>query len=249
MVMLGIWYFVSEVFVQGSPVVLLCTSCMYLHSFKGVSTALCRFAANGWPIDTSVRSLGLQVRELIIAAAHTGSVDADKMQGGLLDVYAALQIVPSTPGSSSSVPGSFGSTPEATPEPPNTFSNGSSAQSSGFGMAASPAPAATAAPLSAAQQAVSSAVQAAAVVTVNTIRNATKTIFGGSQPVTFASPGFGTVPADAPMQYNMGAAHIEEGGSRAAPAAAPMANSGLMPHDDVNAGPGGTPASKARKGM
>jgi len=232
MVMLGIWYFVSEVFVQGSPVVLLCTSCMYLHSFKGVSTALCRFAANGWPIDTSVRSLGLQVRELIIAAAHTGSVDADKMQGGLLDVYAALQIVPSTPGSSSSVPGSFGSTPEATPEPPNTFSNGSSAQSSGFGMAASPAPAAT-----------------AAVVTVNTIRNATKTIFGGSQPVTFASPGFGTAPADAPMQYNMGAAHIEEGGSRAAPAAAPMANSGLMPHDDVNAGPGGTPASKARKGM
>lgn len=220
--------------------------CICIHI--KVLWALCRFAANGWPIDTSVRGLGLQVRELIIAAAHTGSVDAAKMQGGLLDVYAALQIVPSTPGSSSSVPGSFGSTPEATPAPPNTFSNGSSAQSSGFDMAASPAPAATAAPLSAAQQAVSSAVQAAAVVTVNTIRNATKTIFGGSQPVTFASPGYGTAPAEAPTQYSVGAAHIE-GDHGAAIVVAPMANAGPMPDEKVNAGPGMAPASKAKKRM
>ena len=208
-------------------------SCASMHILnvchdEGVSTALCRFAANGWPIDTSVRGLGLQVRELIIAAGHTGSVDAAKMQGGLLDVYAALQIVPSTPGSSSAVPGSFGSTPEATPGPPNTFSNGSSAQSSGFDMAASPAPAATAAPLSAAQQAVSSAVQAAAVTTVSTIRNATQTVFGGSQPVIVVSPRYGAVLAEAPTQYSMGAAHIE-GDHGAATAAAPMANAGPMP--------------------
>ena len=58
-------------------------------------------------------------------------------QGGLLHVYAALQIIPLTPGSSLSVPGSFGSTPEAMPEPLNPISNGSSAQSSRhFGMAA-----------------------------------------------------------------------------------------------------------------
>ena len=61
----------------------------------------------------------------------------------------------------------------------------------------------------------------------------------GTQPVTFASPEYGTVPTEAPMHFSIGAAHIQEGVHGAATAAAPMAK----------AGPGMAPASMTKGRM
>ena len=195
---------------------------------NNIGTA-CRFAANGWPINTQVKGLGMYLKQLIMAAAHTDSQDAAKMQGGLLDVYAALQTVPPLPGSSSSDPGSFGDSPEATPEATNPFGSGSSAQSSGFSAAPSPAPAATAAPLSAAQQAVSSAVQTAAAVTVNATRNTTSTVFGVTQPVVLATGAAAYAPAEAPAPaMDVDTFVIEAGQPVAAPVAAIGSASGFV---------------------
>lgn len=196
-----------------------------------------RFAANGWPIATSgTEGLGVEVRTLLISAAlgNMGTAMSAKIAGGLLDTYAALQLVPlysdSSSSSSSSESDSFGTTPEATPEATNAFESSSSAQSSEFN-AASPAPAATTAPLSASQQAVSSAVQAAAVTTVNTTVNATSSVFGQSQAVVFGASGTSYLaPAEAPTGYSLGEAHIEVTGPNAAPALAPAAAGAPVAH-------------------
>ena len=208
-----------------------------------------RFAVNGWPIATSgTEGLGVQVRTLLISAAlgNMGTATSAKIAGGLLDTYAALQLVPlyadSSSSSSSSESDSFGATPEATPEATNAFESSSSAQSSGFSNAASPEPAATAAPLSAAQQAVSSAVQAAAVATVNTSVNTTSSVFGQSQAVVFGASGNSYfAPAEAPTGYGLGEAHIEVTGPNAAPALAPGAEGAPV----ANASPSPSKSHKA----
>ncbi len=216
---------------------------------KRVTQLIChRFAANGWPIATSgTEGLGVEVRTLLISAAlgNMGTATSAKIAGGLLDTYAALQLVPlysdSSSSSTSSESDSFGTTPEATPEATNAFESSSSAQSSEFSNAASPAPAATTAPLSASQQAVSSAVQAAAVTTVNTTVNATSSVFGQSQAVVFGASGSSYLaPAEAPTGYGLGEAHIEVTGPNAAPALAPAAAGAPV----ANAGPS---PSKSRK--
>ena len=214
--------------------------------------SVCRFAANGWPIDTTgTEGLGVEVKTLIINAAlgNMGSADSAKMAGGLLDTYAALQLVPlyadSSSSSTSSESDSFGSTPEATPEATNAFESSSSAQSSGFSQATSPSPAVTTAALSTSQQAVSSAVQAAAVASVNTTVNASTTVFGVTQAVVFGPSGGSLAPAEAPSGYGLGEAHIDAG----APAVAPMAANGPSADGTSMVEPAIAPSSKSRKAI
>ena len=212
---------------------------------------MCRFAANGWPIATSgTEGLGVEVRTLLISAAlgNMGTATSAKIAGGLLDTYAALQLVPiysdSSSSTTSSESDSFGdSSPEATPEATNAFESSSATQSSDFNSpaAASPSPSATAAPLSASQQAVSSAVAAAAVATVNTTVNSTHSVFGQDQEVVFSSSGSYLAPAAAPSGYGIGEAHIEVTGPNAAPAQAPVADGGPV------TAAGMAPTSKSRK--
>ena len=82
----------------------ICTDIFFgiLHA-SSVLISLClrRFAANGWDIDVSKHGLGLQVKQLIIAGSSYSQTypqaDASKLAGGLLDVYAAAQLVPAMP--------------------------------------------------------------------------------------------------------------------------------------------------------
>ena len=86
-----------------------------------------RFAANGWDIDVSNHGLGLQVKQLIIAGSSYSQnypqADASKLGGGLLDVYAAAQLVPATPKTASiadlvneAVSGAANKSPSETPK-------------------------------------------------------------------------------------------------------------------------------------
>lgn len=227
--------------------------------------SLCRrFIANGWPITTTEnKGVGLQVKQLIIsAAASMGTTDSAKIAGGLLDTYAALQLVPINPDSSSSsssaASSSFGSEPEATPEATDPFSSSSAAQSGGFAAAgaASPTPAMTNAPLSVSQQAVSSAVQAAAAAAVNVTLNDTHSVFGVTQAVEYGpSGGVFLAPVEAPMGYGVGEAHIERRGPMAAPAAAAMAAGAPMAGAEAGAAMShgvdapAAPPSKFRKSL
>ena len=197
----------------------------------------------------------MEVRTLLIEAAlgNMGTATSAKIAGGLLDTYAALQLVPLDSGSSSSTSSSesdsFGTTPEATPEATNAFSSSSAAESSDFNNAASPSPSVTAAPLSASQQAVTSAVATAAAATVNTTTvNTTNTVFGVDQPVVFNASGGYLAPAEAPTGYGLGEAHIERG-PVGAPATAPMAHNGPIPDGNPMVGSAMAPASKSRKAI
>ena len=160
----------------------------------------------------------MQVKDLIIAAAVSmGTATSAKVAGGLLDTYAALQLVPDDPSSSTStsaLSSSFGDTPSSpSPEEANPFASTSATQSGDFGdasTAVAPAPA-----LSAQQQAVSSAVQAAAAAAVNTTLNATHSVFGGSQAVVFTPSGSALAPEVAAVLINSLYIH--------APAGAPIA--------------------------
>ena len=180
-----------------------CTVCDRGHRIKllaehpvGLAGLLRRFAANGWPITTTTNEgLGVQAKDLIIAAAVSmGAATSANIAGGLLDTYAALQLVPDDPSSSTSTPAlSSGDTPSSpSPEEANPFAASSAIQSGDFGDASSgvaPAP-----PLSTQQQAVSLAVQAAAAAAGNTTLNATHSIFGSSQPVVFIPCGLCSCP-------------------------------------------------------
>ena len=176
---------------------------------------MCRFAANGWPITTTTnQGLGVQVKDLIVSSAVSmGTATEAKIAGGFLDAYAALQLVPDDPSSTSStsaLSSSFGDTTSPSPEEENPFSSSSATQSGDFDNAAAPAPA-----LSAQQQAVSSAVQAAAAAAVNTTLNATHSVYGGTQAVAFTSSGSALAPEAAAVLINSL--------SIPAPEAAPMA--------------------------
>ena len=162
----------------------------------------CRFAANGWPITTTTHEgLGVQVKNLILASAVSmGTATSAKIAGGLLDAYAALQLVPVDPSSTSSTSASsssFGdtSTP-ASPEEENPFASDTATQSGDFvtAVAFAPVPA-----LSAQQQAVSSAVQAAAVAAVNTTVNSTQSFHGATQAVLFGPSDSALGPQSAAM--------------------------------------------------
>ena len=188
----------------------------------------------------------MQVKDLIISAAVSmGTATSAKIAGGLLDTYAALQLVPDDPSSSSStsaLSSSFGATTTSpSPEEANPSASSSATQSGDFDDASAglaPAPA-----LSAQQQAVSSAVQAAAAAAVNTTLNATSSVFGGSQPVVFTSSGSALAPESAAVLIN--SLYIE------APAGAPVAvgapEDAFVPEEAPAVAPSSQSANKVRK--
>ena len=213
----------------------------------GLAGLLRRFAANGWPITTTTNEgLGVQVKDLIIAAAVSmGTATSANIAGGLLDTYAALQLVPVDPSSSTStsaLSSDFGDTPSSpSPEEANPFASSSATQSGDFGDASSgvaPAPA-----LSTQQQAVSLAVQAAAAAAGNATLNATHSIFGGSQPVVFTPAGSALAPEVAAVLLNSLYIQAPAGASLVAGAT----EAAFVLDDAPASAPGYQPAKKARK--
>ena len=186
----------------------------------------CRFLANGWPITTTGnQGLGVQIKQLIESSAVSmGTAASAKLAAGLLDTWAAIQLVP-IPASSSGSSSSFGDTPESstttpsTPEEANPFSSSSATQSQDFENAgvtgtnnvSSPSP------VSASDQLIATAIQQTAAVSLNTTVNTTKPMFGNTQAVVFTSSGDAVAPATSALNTSLGTAHIE------APSGAPKA--------------------------
>jgi len=213
----------------------------------------CRFLANGWPITTTGnQGLGVQIKQLIESSAVSmGTAASATLAAGLLDTWAAIQLVP-IPASSSGSSSSFGDTPESstttpsTPEEANPFSSSSATQSQDFENAgvtgtnnvSSPSP------VSASDQLIATAIQQTAAVSLNTTVNTTKPMFGNTQAVVFTSSGDAVAPATSALNTSLGTAHIEAPSSApkalVAPAAAPKATSKAAVQQDAtkNAGSG-----------
>jgi len=199
----------------------------------------CRFLANGWPITTTGnQGLGVQIKQLIESSAVSmGTAASAKLAAGLLDTWAAIQLVP-IPASSSGSSSSFGDTPDSstttpsTPEEANPFSSSSATQSQDFenaGGTAGTSNVSSPSPVSAADQLIATAIQQTAAVSLNTTVNTTKPVFGNTQAVVFTPSGDAVAPATSALNTSLGTAHIEAPSSApkalVAPAAAPKATS------------------------
>jgi len=159
------------------------------------------------------------------------------LAAGLLDTWAAIQLVP-IPASSSGSSSSFGDTPDSstttpsTPEEANPFSSSSATQSQDFenaGVTAGTSNVSSPSPVSAADQLIATAIQQTAAVSLNTTVNTTKPVFGNTQAVVFTPSGDAVAPATSALNTSLGTAHIEAPSSApkalVAPAAAPKATS------------------------
>lgn len=205
----------------------------------------CRFAANGWPITTTTHEgIGVQVKDLIMASAVSmGTATSAKIAGGLLDAYAALQLVPVDPSSTSTTSASsssFGDTQTpASPEEENPFASDTATQSGDFdAVAFAPAPA-----LSPQQQAVTSAVQAAAVAAVNTTVNSTQSFHSATQAVLFGPSGSRLGPQSAAILID----NLRIQAPAAAPAAVGQPEAAFVPKQAPAAAPTGQQVIKSRK--
>ena len=184
----------------------------------------------------------MQVKQLILSSAVSmGTATSAKLASGLLDTWAAIQLVPINPSTSSSSSGTgFGDTPStatpATPEEANPFSSSSATQSQDFdnaGVTASNSSQSSPSPVSAADALIATAVQQTAAIAINTTVNTTHAVFGNTQAVVFTPSGDAVAPATSALNTSLGTAHIEAPDSApkalGAPGAAPVATAKAMP--------------------
>lgn len=164
-----------------------------------------------------------------------GTATSAKLASGLLDTWAAIQLVP-IPASSSGSSSSFGDTPTSstttpsTPEEANPFSSSSATQSQDFenaGVTPGGTTEASPSPVSEADQLIATAIQQTAAISLNTTVNTTKPVFGNTQAVVFTPSGDAVAPATSSLNTSLGTAHIEAPSgapqTQGAPAAAPKA--------------------------
>ena len=175
------------------------------------------------------------------SAVSMGTATSAKLSSGLLDVWAAIQLVPLSPSSGTAASSSsFGDSTDtpASPEEENPFASGTSAQSQEFNGAnqvPSGAPV-----LSGPDSEVSQGVQQSAAISVNTTVNSTRPVFGNTQQVVFSSAGSALAPAAA--SSSLGLAHTEAPGTAPAMRGAPEAAPAFLPAAAPAVKPAGGPA-------